>query len=245
MVLPPPVICASSGRFDQSPYFDLTRDPAQFGYWLSRSAGKFGVPIITILMIVVLITRKNITAQRRWLETGVIVLIVLICTGGGALINEHVLKVRLKIPRPNIIWLAGDAGEGPLKMSTEEFYGSGDKEFRSEILNHVLRQKPAPVLLSSSIENHWIEETGYSLPSGHSFSAMFLATFFLFSGVICTTTKRFWLLYTLLPWALAVCYARPILRVHTPLDITIGGLQGVVVGFSAWAVFRAMIRRFA
>ncbi len=228
----------------RAPYFDLTKMPAQFAYWLSQSAGKFGVPIITILMIVVLITRKNITVQRRWLETGVIVLIVLLCTGGGGVLNEHVLKTQLRIPRPNIVWLAGEEGGGPLKMSPDEFYSSGDKEFRSEILTNVLSQEPAPVPLSSSIKNHWVKETGYSLPSGHSFSAMFLATFFLLSGATCITTKRSWLFCTLLPWALAVCYSRPILRVHTPMDITVGGLQGIVVGVAAWAVFRALIRRF-
>ncbi len=228
----------------RAPYFNLTRPPAQFAYWLSQSAGKFGIPIITVVVLLLLITRTHITSQRRWLETGLIVLIVSICTGGGGVLNEHVLKVRFKIARPNIIWLAGENGDGPLKMSPDEFYSSGGKEFRSEILTHVLRQEPAPVPLSSSIKNHWVKETGYSLPSGHSFSAMFVATFFLLSGATCLTTKRFWLFYALLPWALAVCYSRPILRVHTPMDITVGGLQGVVVGFAAWTVFRALIRRF-
>ena len=229
----------------RAPYFDLTKAPAQFAYLLSQSGGKFGVPIITTLVLLLLITRKNITFQRRWLETSVIVLLVLIFTGGGALLNEHVLKARLKVPRPNIIWLAGENGDGPLGMSPDDFYSSGGKKTRHEILTHVLDKEPAPILLSPSIENHWVEETGYSFPSGHSFSAMFLATFFLLSGATCITTKRFWLFYILLPWALAVCYSRPILRVHTPTDVTLGGLQGLLVGFVAWVVFRALMRRFS
>ena len=228
----------------RAPYFDLTELPAQFAYWLSQSAGKFGIPVITVLVLLLFITRKNITSQRRWLETSVIILIVLICNGGGGLLNEHVLKTQFRIPRPNIIWLAGEDGEGPLKMSPDEFYSSGDKKFRSEILTSVLKQEPAPVPLSASINNHWVKETGYSLPSGHSYSAMFLATFFLLSGATCITTKRFWLLYVLLPWALAVCYSRPILRVHTPMDITVGGLQGLLAGFAAWAIFRALLSRW-
>ena len=227
----------------RAPYFNLTRPPAQFAYWLSQSAGPFGVPIITMLLIL-FISRKNIRSQRRFLETGVILLIVLICTGGGALINEHVLKVQLKIPRPNIIWLAGEDGDGPLKMSPGEFYASGEKKFRSEMLTEVLRQEPPPVELSSLVENHWIEETGYSFPSGHSFSAMFLATFFLMTWSTAITRKKFWVFYVLLPWAVAVCYSRPILRVHTPMDITIGSLQGVLVGIAAGVVFQMLSRRF-
>ena len=196
------------------------------------------------MLLILFISRKNIGSSRRFLTTGVMVLIVLICAGGGALINEHVLKVQLKIPRPNIIWLAGEEGDGPLQMRPDEFYASGDKTFRSEMLTGVLKQDPPPVELSSLIENHWIEETGYSFPSGHSFSAMFLATFFLLSGVTIITRKSLWIFYALLPWALAVCYSRPILRVHTPMDITIGSLLGMLVGLAAGAVFQVLSRRF-
>ena len=92
---------------------------------------------------------------------------------------------------------------------------------------------------SSQCRHSWIEETGYSFPSGHSFSAMFFATFFLAMGVSHISTKRLRLFYLLLPWALAVCYSRPILRVHTPTDITVGGLEGLVLGFLAFLFVRA------
>ena len=111
------------------------------------------------------------------------------------------------------------------------------------MLTDVLRQEPPPVELSSLIENHWIEETGYSFPSGHSFSAMFLATFFVMTWASAITRKKYWIVYALLPWAVAVCYSRPILRVHTPMDITIGSLQGVLVGIAAGAVFLILSRR--
>lgn len=228
----------------RAPYFNLTQAPAQLAYWLSLSAGTFGVPIVTALVLLLFITSKNITFQTRWLEICIIVLMVLVCAGGGALINEHILKTQFKVPRPNIVWLAGEDGAGPLGMSPGEFYESGDKKIRGEIVGRALAREPAPVLLGSSIKSHWIEETGYSLPSGHSFSAMFLATFFLMIGATWVATKRLWLFYTLPPWALAVCYSRSILRVHTPLDVTVGGLQGLLVGFAAWAVFRTLIRRF-
>ena len=74
---------------------------------------------------------------------------------------------------------------------------------------------------------------------------MFVATFFLMTAATYLTTKRLWMFYALLPWALAVCYSRPILRVHTPIDITVGGLQGLVVGLVAWVIARTLIRRFA
>jgi len=229
----------------RSPYFDLTQTFSQLAYWLSQSGGKLGVPIVAVMMLMLLVTREGITSQRRWKESSVVVLIAVFCAGGGAALNENIVKAQLKIPRPNIIWLAGDNGSGPLGMTPDDFYASGDKEARRKPLAKVLRSVPVPVALSSSIEAHWIEETGYSLPSGHSFSAMFFATFFLTMAATYLTTKRLWMFYALLPWALAVCYSRPILRVHTPTDITLGGLQGLALGLVAWAIARTLIRRFA
>jgi phosphatidylglycerophosphatase B len=225
------------------PYFDLSQGHVDLAYWLSESGGKYGATLVGLIMLVILISRDGIYASRRKKEAIVMLLSAVFFVGGGATINEHFIKAQLKVPRPNIIWLAGENGNGPLGMTAQEFYELGDKETRRSPLANILQRDPEPVPLSSSIEAHWIQETGYSFPSGHSFSAMFFATFFLAIGVTYLTTKRLWLFYMLLPWAWAVCYSRPILRVHTPADITIGGLQGIVVGFLAWTVARALIRR--
>ncbi len=163
--------------------------------------------------------------------------------GGGATINEHIVKEELKVPRPNIIWLAGEDGSGPLGMTPTQFYETGDKEARRKPMTKVLSLESKPVALSPAIRADWIEETGYSFPSGHAFSAIFFATFLLMLATTYLTTRKIWWFYALLPWALAVCYSRPILRVHTPLDITVGGFQGLVLGFVAWAVARSLIRR--
>lgn len=103
------------------------------------------------------------------------ILLIALFAGGGAVFNEHLLKSYLKIPRPNITWLASDLGNQALGMSTEEFYIIGDKQDRRKPLASAINQ--APISLSSAIKPHWIEETGYSFPSGHAFSALFFTTF--------------------------------------------------------------------
>ncbi len=229
----------------RAPFFDLTQSFSQVAYWMSESGGKIGAPIVGVLMLVLLVSRVECTNSRRGREAGIVVLIVAVCAGGGAALNEHIVNAQLKIPRPNIIWLAGENGSGPLGMTSKAFYEIGDKATRGEVLSNVLNGKQAPVPMSPAIEAHWIAETGYSLPSGHSFSAMFFATFFLAIATTYVTTKRRWVFYALLPWALVVCYSRPILRLHTPADITIGALQGLLLGFLAWVVARMLLRRFA
>ncbi len=228
----------------RAPYFDLTRTFSQLAFWISQSGGKFMIPIIAVSMLTLLVTRRGITFKRRWKETGIVVLIAAIFGGGVAALNENILKEQLKIPRPNIIWLAGENGSGPLGITPEDFCESGKKEARRELLAQALKGEPRPVPLSSSIKAYWINETGYSFPSGHAFSGLFFATFFLTIAATYLKTKRLWVFYMLLPWALAVCYSRTILRIHTPTDITVGGLLGLVVGIVAWTFTRTLIRRF-
>ncbi len=221
------------------PYFDLTTGFATACYWATQSGGTIGSPIIGVLFLVLLVTRQGITAAQRALEIALVVIIVTVFAGGGAALNEHGVKSVLKVPRPNIVYLAGENGAGPLGMSPQEFYALGDKEARREPLRKTLEAEPSPVKLGAAVREHWIEETGYSLPSGHAFSAMFFATFFLAAGISYIATRRRWLFYLLLPWALAVCYSRPILRVHTLPDIAVGALEGLVLGVVAFIFFRA------
>ena len=54
----------------REPYFDLTRPFSQLAYWVSRTGGKYGVPIVAASMIALLVTRRGIPSQRRWKETG-------------------------------------------------------------------------------------------------------------------------------------------------------------------------------
>jgi phosphatidylglycerophosphatase B len=225
------------------PYFDLTGTFSQLAYWLSWSGGRVGAPIVAAAMLVLLIARQGIRSPRRWTKAIIIVLVGVVCGGGGVVKTVYFIKPQFVVPRPNVVWLAGENGTGPLGMTPEEFYESGPKQVRSELLARVLRSAPRPVALSSSIEAHWVDETGYSFPSGHAFSAMFFATFFLTVGATYLATKRLWMFYALLPWAAAVCYSRSILRVHTPSDITVGGLLGLGVGILAWAIARTLIGR--
>lgn len=220
-----------------APYFNLTQLFSQLAYWVSYSASISGAPLVVLLMLLLLITRKGNSFQQGWKEFSITLLIITFFIGGGAWLNEHIVKPYMEVPRPNITWLTNHTD-----LTTNEFYAVGDKEARSMALIALLNNNEV-VALSPRIRAHWIEETGYSFPSGHAFSAMFVATFFLMLASTLLTSKRRWLFYALLPWAVAVCYSRPILRVHTPLDITVGSLQGLILGFIAWLIVRSLLTR--
>lgn len=224
------------------PYLELNSAFSQFMYGITRSGGRYGTAIVALSFLSVIVARGGIDRKRRWKETCIIVLVGAILGGGVAVLNEYVVKEQLVVPRPNIIFLAGENGSGPLEMTAEEFYGSGTRETRRELLASALKGVPESVPLSSRIKSLWMKETGYSFPSGHSFSAMFFTTFLLSLAVTYLAANRYRWFYLLLPWAVAVCYSRTILRVHTPADITVGGLLGIAVGIAAWALARFLIR---
>jgi phosphatidylglycerophosphatase B len=159
--------------------------------------------------------------------------------GGGAYLNEHVVKPAFRVPRPNILELAATPlGVPVLGMSVEAFYALPDKPTRSEHLKKVLT---ADMGMHELIRGHWISETGYSFPSGHSFSAMMFATFFLAMGMSYFSGRRLWIFYLLAMWGVAVCLSRPILRVHSPTDICVGALEGIAAGIVAFLLVRRLL----
>ena len=227
----------------KSPHLDLTGPLAQAAYWTAESGGKMGIPLIGITMIALLVSRSGIFWKRRAGEALAIVLVLATFLGVGAYLNEHFVKPVFAVPRPNIIELAKKPPDAPaLKMSVKEFYALPDKASRSAHLKKVLTPD---VELDEHVRGHWISETGYSFPSGHSYSSMMFATFFLAMGLSYFWGTRLWFFYLIPLWAVAVCFSRPILRVHSPTDVCVGGLEGIVVGVLAFLLVRWILVLFA
>ena len=215
-------------------YFRLDTWFALCANGVTATGDVLGASLTGVLLLVILITRAGLSARRRLLEAGVVLGFLFLLAGGGAALNENVIKHALKLPRPNFVYLAGDGGSGPLQMPVHEFYALEEKARRAH-LRTVLEASPPPVALRGPIREHWITTIGYSFPSGHSFTAMFFATFFLGIGLRLLSGPRRSFFYLLLPWALCVCYSRVILWVHNPRDVVAGSFMGLLFG---WLGFR-------
>ena len=226
------------------PPFDLSQAGMDLVYWISESA-KYGAPLVVLLAVVVIVSRYEIDPARRRIEFIVIALTASVLAVGGAIANEQLVKTGFQVPRPNIQWLAGENGEGPLGMTVDAFYAVDNDEIRQASVAGALAQETASIDLTTLIRAHWIRETGFSFPSGHSFSAMFIASFMLMLAAGYPVCRRYWLIYLLLPWALAVCFSRPVLGVHSAADVTIGGLLGILTGLLAWAISIKLVHRYS
>ena len=228
----------------RAPYIDLSSMFSRGMYWITQSGGKFGISIIVLIVVAGIVLRRGVPLRRRWAESCVIIVVAAIFGGGGGALNEYFLKELIAIPRPNVIFLAGENGSGPLGMRPVDFY-ENDTLARRKLLEKVLDIEPGPIPMLDSIKRHWIKQTGYSFPSGHAFTAMFFATFLLSIAATYSTRKSSYVYYLVLPWAITVCYSRSVLRLHTPIDITFGGLLGLVIGIVGWVIARMLIRRLA
>jgi len=208
--------------------------------WLTNSADVIGTIVLGLGLVALLIVRAPLAWRRSLRDVATHVSVVGLLLGGGALANEYLLKPSLAVPRPNIVRLAA---EDALGMTAQRFYESMTKEERQQYLGHVLIATGDPtVSLTSEVRAHWICEAGYSLPSGHAFSAMLLATYFLAMGTAVARRWRRWFFYLLPPWAVLVGWSRVALRVHRPEDIVLGGLIGLLLGAVAFALARRFLR---
>jgi len=210
-----------------------------FASWilgLTHTGGLIGVALIAIATSVVSAFRAPRTKERVARELATHAVILAIFLGGGALANEYLLKPAFRIPRPNIEQLAES---GILGMSSETFYESMPKDQRRSHLAATVGNDSS-LGLGVGVRDHWAHEAGYSFPSGHSFSAMLLATYFLLLGT--TLSQAPWRrARLLLPiWAILVAWSRVLLGVHRPADVIWGGLIGLVLGAAAAALHQQL-----
>jgi phosphatidylglycerophosphatase B len=201
--------------------------------------------LVAVAAVAMLITRSGIGNKRRGTEAGVLAVVMLVALVGNALLNERIIKPFFEIPRPNIVELAEAGSLGPTIPDAAAFYASGDEEARRDVLREQLPKVQEPAL-SDLVEAHWIHETGYSFPSGHTTAAMTFITLMAALGFLWLDGRRKALATWAAPvWAVAVAYSRPLLEVHTAADVIAGTVAGICWGLLAAAVAQFTIERFS
>jgi len=196
---------------------------------MSNTGGTIGVPIITLLFCFVVGFQFK-GWRKKSISISISLILFSITLGGFARLNEHFIKEKLRVPRPNILFL-----ETTYQFNKTAFYQYKTKTERSHYLKHFLSDKHTITYnnkpISSTVIHHWLNETGYSFPSGHSFNAFLMATLMGYILLFIYTDyrrKRFYILPFI--WAISVAFSRPILGVHSATDISMGAFMGCCVG---------------
>ena len=205
---------------------------AKFWLFVSNTGGTAGVPLITIGFCMIISFQYS--GWRRKLLSVIISLVLFSAVlGAFAQFNEYSIKERLKIERPNIKYLASEKG-----FNSEHFYSLDSKSERRQYLQTFIDNNQPGFIsfngeqLHSDVLNHWLHETGYSFPSGHSVNAFLMATLMAYIILFIYNDYRRRLFF-LVPfyWAILVALSRVILGVHSPTDISIGAITGSAAGY--------------
>jgi phosphatidylglycerophosphatase B len=223
------------------PKIGLTGTVALIAWMFAESGRVVGIVVIATALLVVLVTRPGPSRRIRLVEVAVMIAVSMLILLGGSVLNDHVVKPAIGVARPDIVQLSD---LGVLGIDVDSFYAM-PKASRSEYLDRIKSDSGfGELVMRPEVRDHWVKETAFSMPSGHALAAMTFATFYLSMALSSLSGWRRWPFDALVPWAVCVCLSRPILRVHWPADIVIGGLAGILVGAGGFLLAHALLVRF-
>ena len=198
---------------------------ARWWYLLSESGGVVGSAVIlSTTSLVVALSYDTITAK---LKQFTLILIGFVCLlASCAFLNEYVIKHLIKKERPSHAYLSKNAKD--ILPDITEFY-LRDEKARTLFLEDRLKLYESEVAdIYPPVLKHWIKESGYSFPSGHSENSFLLATLIALLIYNYNAAYKF---YAFIPylWAVAVCSSRVAIGVHSAFDVSLGALAGILI----------------
>ncbi len=199
---------------------------SDLAYAVTNSGGKYYIVGITLITALVFAFRDKVNTHIviKFLKQFSILFLML---AFFALLNEFLIKDIAKFTRPSHAFVFEHVAHS---ISIDKFYELGISD-RQKVLKQLIDTSP---YLNKSIDpkvlSHWVEEAGFSFPSGHTFNAFLLATVLAFS---IKRSRRIHLnKYYFVPfvWATAIGISRVALGAHAPIDVTFGGAMGIFFG---------------
>jgi phosphatidylglycerophosphatase B len=199
---------------------------SDLAYAVTNSGGTYYITAITFVTAIIFAYRSglNMHVLLKFLKQFGILFLMLACF---ALLNEFVIKGMAKIARPSHLYVYKHALH---EIDLKQFYELNVKQRQIELKKMIDSSAFLKQNVDHKVLAHWIEEAGYSFPSGHSFNAFLLATVLSFS--IKRSRKLHLNKFYFVPfvWATAIAVSRVALGAHAPIDVTFGSALGVFFG---------------
>lgn len=196
-----------------------------FSYWTTESAGRSGTVLIMLVASVMLALRAtNVKeAVADFLRVFVTLSVILSLF---ALFNEHVVKPILQVPRPSHQYMITQSKS---EVTLDSLYTLSAMDRRAFFKGLIDADTVSFKNSDERILNHWLDETGYSFPSGHSFNAFLLAGILAFCIYYFAGRRVRWLCVVPFAWAVMVAVSRVAVGAHTALDVSIGSAIGLAI----------------
>lgn len=194
-------------------------------YAFTQSGGAVGTVLIVLITSYVYTIRVEAIKHKLFTFIKSVVALSLFI-GLWAFVNEHLTKPLLKEVRPSHAYLLQQTN---LTNKLDSLYTLTKPARAAYFQNLVQQTQQQFTQIDSKVLTHWVNEAGYSFPSGHSFNAFLLATIMAFS--LHHATHKKWRTWYWVPylWAALVAVSRVALGVHHPIDVVVGSVMGFVV----------------
>lgn len=204
------------------------------GYWceLSYAITSSGGPLgfFTLLIVTAFFYASSQQNKREKILTFIKSLLALIIFFGVlAFINERYTKPILKSQRPSHVYMLNKTG---LSNAIDSLYQL-DKQARKEFFDVLVKTHPSEFSqIAPAIQRHWVEEAGFSFPSGHSFNAFLFAmilSYAIFHNRSYPKLRN--LFFVPFVWSLLVAVTRVAIGAHSAFDVCAGATLGIILGF--------------
>lgn len=196
-------------------------------YFFTNSGGPIG------FIVLLLVTGVGYASTARGKKEKVTVFLKSIITllaffGALAFVNEHFTKHLLKAKRPSHLYMLNQTG---LDQTIDSLYNLSKEErqafFADLVQNHPLQFEQ----IDQAIQKHWIDEAGFSFPSGHTFNAFLFAMILSYAIYFNRSRPRLRNLFFIpFAWALTVGVSRVAMGAHSAFDVSAGACLGIVLG---------------
>lgn len=213
-----------------SPYFSAIiphSKSTSFALAITHSAGIYGTLIgVIIACLLYTINEQGIKSKLTTFVKAFIGIALVIAS--FAFVNEKITKPLIKAERPSHSLMLSLFHQTPM---LDSLYNLSKVERVNWFSKEVNKRPYLQNGVDPNVLTHWVEEGGYSFPSGHTFNAFLLAIIFAFgighNQYHIGSRKLFPLPFI---WAASVGISRVALGVHTLTDVTVGALMGIVLG---------------
>lgn len=196
-------------------------------YYITQSGGPVGTAIGIVLACLLYTIREKGWRNKVMVFAKAMLGLVLFISLFAAL-NEKFTKPLLKKERPSHHEMLSR-----LQMNNvlDSLYGLSKQERVAFFGMQVGKRRELFKNIDPKVLQHWIEEGGYSFPSGHSFNAFLLAMIFSFGiarNNLNEKTRR--LFFIPFVWAVAIAISRVAIGAHDAYDVSAGAAMGVALG---------------
>ena len=196
-------------------------------YGFTSSGGPVG------FFVLLLVTGLCYASSARTLTDKLVVffksiLILSLFFGILAFVNERYTKPILKSQRPSHVYMLQQTG---LANTIDSLYQL-DKAARKQFFETLVNTHPKEFKqIDPEVQAHWIEEAGFSFPSGHTFNAFLFAMILAYAIYFNRSYPRLrYLFFVPFVWAFLVGISRVAIGAHTAFDVCAGAGLGIVLG---------------